>query len=48
MNTNTEIKNTVREKYAEIANKSRDENASSCCGATACCGDDVYNIMADD
>ena len=24
-------------------------NASSCCGATSsCCGDDLYNIMADD
>lgn len=49
MNTNTEIKNAVREKYAEIANQSKDLNATSCCGATSsCCGDDVYNIMADD
>lgn len=49
MNTNSQIKETVREKYAEIANKSRSENLSSCCGATSsCCGDDVYNIMADD
>lgn len=49
MNTNTAIKNTVREKYAEIANQSREQNQTSCCGATsACCGDDVYNIMADD
>lgn len=49
MNTNSQIKETVREKYAEIANKSRTENLTSCCGATSsCCGDDVYNIMADD
>jgi arsenite methyltransferase len=49
MNTNAEIKNVVREKYAEIATQSKDQNLSSCCGATsACCGDDVYNIMADD
>lgn len=48
MSTNAEIKNVVREKYAEIATQSKNQNASSCCGATACCGDDVYNIMADD
>lgn len=49
MNTNAEIKKTVREKYTEIANQSKEQNTSSCCGATsACCGDDVYNIMADD
>lgn len=49
MNTNTEIKNTVRDKYAEIANQSKEQNMSSCCGATSsCCGDDVFNIMADD
>ncbi|MCW3118147.1 MAG: arsM [Chitinophagaceae bacterium] len=48
MNTNAEIKNVVREKYAEIANQSKEKNLTSCCGATGCCGDDVYNIMADD
>lgn len=49
MNTSTEIKNAVREKYTEIATQSKDQNLSSCCGATGCCGpNDVYNIMADD
>ncbi len=48
MNTNTDIKKTVREKYAEIANQSKEQNLSSCCGATGCGGDEVYNIMADD
>ena len=48
MNTNAEIKEVVREKYAEIATQSKNENLSSCCGATSCCGDDLYNIMADD
>lgn len=49
MNTSTEIKKTVRDKYAEIAKQSKDQNLSSCCGATSSCGgDDVYNIMADD
>lgn len=49
MSTTEEIKKTVRDKYAEIANQTKDQNQVSCCGATsACCGDDVYNIMADD
>jgi SAM-dependent methyltransferase len=48
MNTNTKIKNAVREKYAEIATQPKKQNESSCCGATACCSDDLYNIMADD
>jgi len=48
MNTNEEIKNVVREKYAEIAAQSKNQNQSSCCGASACCSDDLYNIMADD
>ncbi len=43
------LKELVREKYAAIAEQSLAQNASSCCGATSsCCGDEVYNIMADD
>jgi len=43
------MKALVREKYAAIAEQSQMQNATSCCGATsACCGDEVYNIMADD
>jgi len=48
MNTNTDLKNAVREKYAEIAVQSKSQNQSSCCGATSCCTDELYNIMADD
>ena len=49
MNTESQIKELVKEKYTAIAEQSKDQNASSCCGATSsCCGDDVYNIMADD
>ncbi|MFN8290218.1 MAG: arsenite methyltransferase [Chitinophagaceae bacterium] len=49
MNTNTEIKNMVREKYTAIANQPKDQNLSSCCGATGCCDTkEVYTIMADD
>ena len=49
MNNESQIKELVKEKYAAIAEQGKDQNATSCCGATsACCGDDVYNIMADD
>ncbi|TMI65266.1 MAG: arsenite methyltransferase [Bacteroidetes bacterium] len=48
MKNESEIKELVKEKYSQIATQSRTVNASSCCGATGCCGDDVYNIMADD
>ncbi len=48
MNTETTLKQTVKEKYTEIAQQSRQQNLTSCCGATGCCGDEVYNIMADD
>lgn len=48
MKNETEIKELVKEKYSQIAGQGKLQNASSCCGATSCCGDDVYNIMADD
>ena len=47
MKTSEEIKTMVREKYSEIALQSKEENSSSCCGATCGCGE-VYSIMADD
>ena len=48
MNNETQLKDLVKEKYGQIAGQSKTQNQTSCCGATACCGDDVYNIMADD
>ena len=48
MKNETEIKELVREKYSQIASQSKNQNASSCCGATGCGSDEVYNIMADD
>lgn len=49
MNNESQIKELVKEKYSSIANQNKTQNAASCCGATsACCSDDVYNIMADD
>lgn len=49
MKTDLELKEMVKEKYAAIAEQDKEQNASSCCGATSsCCGSEVYNIMADD
>jgi SAM-dependent methyltransferase len=49
MKSDTQIKELVKEKYTAIAEQSQTQNATSCCGATSsCCGDEVYNIMADD
>jgi len=48
MNNETELKELVKQKYSAIAAQDRSQNLSSCCGATACCTDEVYNIMADD
>lgn len=49
MTTNEqELKNLVKEKYSAIALQSKEQNQSSCCGATGCCDDAMYQIMADD
>ena len=48
METSEKIKEVVRQKYGAIADQPKVQNASSCCGATACCGEDIDNIMADD
>ena len=47
MQTESQLKELVKEKYGEIADQPRSQNASSCCGAS-CCSDEVYNLMADD
>ena len=48
MNNSTLQKEAVREKYTQIASQTKEQNASSCCGATGCCDDSLYSIMADD
>lgn len=49
MKTSEQLKELVKEKYGAIASQSKDQNTSSCCGATSCCGGkDVYKIMADE
>lgn len=47
MNKETEIKNLVKEKYGSIAAQSKEQNQSSCCGATGC-SSELYTIMSDD
>lgn len=48
MNTESELKDLVKEKYSKIAQQEKEQNTSSCCGATGCCSDDLYNVMAED
>src|SRR6266542_6069768 len=49
MNTDNELKEIVKVKYGQIASQSLEQNVSSCCGATGCCGTkNTYTIMADD
>lgn len=47
MENKEQIKEMVRQKYAEIANQSKDMNAASCCGAGGC-STEVYNIMSEE
>jgi SAM-dependent methyltransferase len=45
--TPEQLKELVKEKYGKIAEQSKDQNASSCCGATGCSTVD-YSVMSDD
>lgn len=47
MKTSEEVKQVVKETYTEIANNSKDQNQTSCCGS-GCCSTEVYSIMSDD
>lgn len=47
MKTEKEIKESVKQKYSEIALQDKATNESSCCGAGGC-STEVYNIMNDD
>ena len=47
MDTSTDLKNLVKEKYSQIANQEIKVNLSSCCGAGSE-SQEVYNIMTDD
>ena len=47
MKNTDDIKEVVKEKYTKIAFQSKEENETSCCGATGCCTVD-YAIFAQD
>ncbi len=47
MNTENNLKEMVKQKYAEIAMQDKEINQASCCGSGGCTTE-VYNIMADD
>lgn len=48
MKVKKNIKDIVKEKYGKIANQSKEQNQSSCCGSTGCCDNVDYTIMSDD
>ncbi len=47
MKTAEELKQIVKEKYGEIALQSKEQNETSCCGASCGCATDI-TIMAED
>ena len=47
MKTGNDLKELVKQKYAEIALQDKETNESSCCGS-GCCSEEVYNIMSED
>jgi arsenite methyltransferase len=48
MNTDQQLKQSVKERYSVIAEQSREENASGCCGAGCGCVATEAAIMAED
>jgi arsenite methyltransferase len=42
-----DIKKIVKEKYSQIAQQSKSQNETSCCGATGCCSDVDYTIFSE-
>ena len=48
MSSSEQIKELVQEKYGEVADQTRDENASSCCGSGCGCATIDQAIMAED
>lgn len=48
MKTSEQLKELVKEKYGQIADQNKNQNESSCCGATSCCSTLDHGLMADD
>lgn len=43
-----DLKAIVKEKYSQIANQSKNQNETSCCGSTGCCDSVDYTVFSDD
>jgi len=41
------LKDLVKNKYGQIAMQSKQQNQSSCCGSSGCCGDVDYTIFSE-
>ncbi|MFC2151252.1 arsenite methyltransferase [Bacteroidota bacterium] len=48
MKVKKNIKDIVREKYSRIANQSKQQNETSCCGSGGCCDEIDYTVFSDD
>ena len=48
MNNEQELKEIVKEKYGAIAQQSKEQNRSSCCGSGSGCSNVEFSIMAQD
>ena len=42
-----DLKQIVKEKYSEIAKQSKEQNESSCCGATGSCSSVDYTVFSE-
>jgi arsenite methyltransferase len=42
-----DVKEIVKDKYAQIAHQGKKQNETSCCGATGCCSDMDYTIFSE-
>jgi SAM-dependent methyltransferase len=42
-----DLKLVVKEKYSEIANQTKQQNESSCCGASGCCSTVDYAVFSE-
>jgi len=48
MKNSEELKEIVKEKYGAIADQSKEQNETSCCGVGSSCGEVDYTIFSDD
>jgi len=44
----SDLKHIVQEKYGQIVQNSNQQNKTSCCGSSSCCGDNGFSMIGDD